>query len=164
MAGVGGLGLGLFNLWRGTREQARLHQRQLRGELRDALKELRGDIERLLSVIKRGDDLPDSPPTYLDSVSDDLTRISEDLASPGSTDLARLRAKIVLAYAAWPFVTVSNSTIFGLNSEQAARRRIAAETELRSRLETTLYEVNKTLRTLRRIDNGNLLVYLWHLR
>ena len=158
---MGGLVLGLFNLWHGTREQARLRQRELRAELRNKLREIRAECQQALEIIKQGDNLEDRPPAGLANARTDLKRMTEDLNSPGNRRIELLISALNIVKYGWP--NSARISLVSDNSEQAARRRIAAETELRADLERALQVISDLLTTLRRIDNGNVWVYYWNL-
>jgi len=168
MAGVGGLVLGLYNAGHGLREPVRLHQRELRKQLRDWIY----DINKILRdadgrVLGYEAPAPPQCPEAITEAGEELGKFNSNLRSPGDD--------IVTAYqGVLRGVEIGWSSVGQTPGEGSHRRTELWTTKFGTQKYTTYPSHSDYLGTLRsairtgeditaiinRIDNGSYLAYL----
>jgi hypothetical protein len=160
-AGVCGLLLGLYNLWRATREPVRVRQAKLRNDLLELLYDLRPRIRSAQIDLKYQESFSTTVPSEVTSAGNKINDISEGLLSPGLKRLIVLKAQLVTVSASWNLVTLARLND-QISAEERQRARDEAETELEAQLEKTLVIIKGLIDATNKIEKGNRWAYFKH--
>jgi len=99
VAGVGGFVLGVYNAVQGRREPVRLHQRDLRRQLRSLLFEIRKELEDAERRLNHGS--LGAVPSRLQEVNEEVRRSMTGLMSPGDVERYWFTACLAIAIDGW---------------------------------------------------------------
>ncbi|AFJ35477.1 MULTISPECIES: hypothetical protein [Mycobacterium] len=168
IAGVGGLILGLYNAGRGIREPVRLHQRELRKQLRewiyDANKVLNDADSRVFGYKALE---PSHCPDAIEQADSELRKFESNLRSPGDDLIVAYRGVLMGVRIGW-------STVDQTPDEERRRTTMFWTTKFGTQEYTSYPSHADYIRTLRsavktgdditaiinRIDNGSYFTYL----
>lgn len=153
--GIANSGVGLTNLWRGTREATRSEQRKLRQRLREILMDAAEVCEKANFEIEHNA-LPRSAPPELREASRRIQALRREgvLLSPNDTHLDLIHKSIRRAWNAWYDI----QTAFDPGDVETLSQS-QAELKLRNALGTALTRIEVYLLALAAMDNGSYPTY-----
>lgn len=156
VAGVGGLGLGLYNFWAARRAPMLADQRELRSELRKYLVMVREECEFIISAINQPGRvvLWDTAPNHIGGGERSMININGLLLSPGPKYALPLQDQFRELTSYWrsmpPSIKQGNPELSEEENE-VERRQVARDLE--PKLRAMLKSVNEFVDMLNEIDN-----------
>lgn len=155
IAGVGGFGLGIYNLLHGLREPALKRQSELRDKLRDVLLRLRPVCESTLNSIKYGNTITKDAPPIVSEADDILETIrSAGILVPSSSQVLLIQSRVSSLPFRWSDLDYAESI-----AEKNQRAVAASENRLREDLEEVITRIDRCLKQLNHVDNGSYLTF-----
>lgn len=149
-AGVGALGLSVYNFIYMKREPVRSRQRELQAELRDLLYEVERECSDALSKIRYGRDVPPTIPPGLARSDPMLDRLQKSLIMPADYEVERIEIAIQKVINDWEMLAHSQDHY----DDASGKKLRAAEDRLKASLTEALPQIKQMIDRLTKMEKG----------